>query len=426
LQLGTQADGMLRVERSGGYLYPGGPDDSPFRMSALRVEADLKANRLEVLASAEGAGGSANAQMTASVERSDEAGWRLAPARPWQIKAKADVPQLALLNPLVSETLRGNLRLDGSLAADIAVEGTPSEPLARGTLNGDGLRAAWVEQGVRLEDGRLRARLDGDTVILDELRFAGPPRVRPKDPQAAAKVDFQQPGSVSATGRVRLPDMAGAIQVSARRLPLLQRPDRWVIASGDLQIETSLQRVQLTGDLTALAGYVEAIPAGLPSLSNDVVVSRASGEPVQAARRLELGFDLGINLGNSFYVRGLGVNARAEGSMRLRSAGRGAVTASGSIEAKDGRYDGFGQKLEITRGRLNFQGPPENPGIDVLALRRGLPVEVGVSITRTVKDPLVRLYSDPAMGEGASSRKPTTWLCCRRRRACCHARKARA
>ncbi len=59
----------------------------------------------------------------------------------------------------------------------------------------------------------------------------------------------------------------------------------------------------------------------------------------------------------------------------------------------------MGQKLDITRARLNFQGPPENPAIDVLAIKRGLPVEVGVSITHTVKDPLVRLYSDPAMAD---------------------------
>ena len=54
---------------------------------------------------------------------------------------------MRLLNPVLSETLRGNLRFDGSLVADLAVDGTPSEPRSRGTLNGDGLRAAWVEQG---------------------------------------------------------------------------------------------------------------------------------------------------------------------------------------------------------------------------------------------------------------------------------------
>ena len=118
---------------------------------------------------------------------------------------------------------------------------------------------------------------------------------------------------MSASGRIKLPDLAGVIQVTARRLPLLQRPDRWVIASGDLKIETSMKRVQLTGDLTAVAGYVEAIPAGLPSLSSDVVVSRAGSERRPAGAAAGARFRPRHHLGDSFYVRGLGVSARAEG-----------------------------------------------------------------------------------------------------------------
>jgi translocation and assembly module TamB len=204
---------------------------------------------------------------------------------------------------------------------------------------------------------------------------------------------------MTAAGRIHLPDLDGVIQVTARRLPLLQRPERWVIASGDLKIATSMERVQLTGDLTAIAGYVEALPTGLPSLSDDVVVTRIGSEAQQPARRFALGFDLGVNLGDAFYVHGLGLDARAAGTVRLRSAGRGVITATGAIEARDGRYEGAGQRLDISRGRVNFQGSLENPGIDVLALKRGLPVEVGVSITRTVKEPLVRLYSDPPMAD---------------------------
>ena len=51
-----------------------------------------------------------------------------------------------------------------------------------------------------------------------------------------------------------------------------------------------------------------------------------------------------------------------------------AVTATGTIEAKEGRYEGFGQRLVIRRARLNFQGAPDNPSLDVLAVREGLPV----------------------------------------------------
>ncbi len=124
------------------------------------------------------------------------------------------------------------------------------------------------------------------------------------------------------------------------------------------------------------------------------------------ARRVTLGFDLGIDLGDAFFLRGKGLNTRLEGSVRLRSAGRGAVTAVGTIAAVDGIYEGFGQRLKIARGRLNFQGAPENPGLDILALRPGLPVEVGVTITRTASAPLVRMHSDPPMADAEA----LSWL----------------
>jgi translocation and assembly module TamB len=114
---------------------------------------------------------------------------------------------------------------------------------------------------------------------------------------------------------------------------------------------------------------------------------------------VQFGFDLGIDLGSAFYLRGSGLDTRVEGAVRLRNEGRGAIRATGAVEAKDGTYEGFGQKLAIERGRVNFQGAPENPGLDILALRKGLPVDVGVSITRTAANPLVRLYSDQPMAD---------------------------
>jgi autotransporter translocation and assembly factor TamB len=116
-------------------------------------------------------------------------------------------------------------------------------------------------------------------------------------------------------------------------------------------------------------------------------------------------FDLGIDLGPAFYIRGMGLDTRIDGAVRLRSDGR-SIRATGVVEARDGVFEGFGQKLAIERGRVNFQGPVENPGLDVLALRRGLPVEVGVTITRTAQNPLIRLHSD----EGLPDFQILSWL----------------
>jgi translocation and assembly module TamB len=364
----------------------------------VTLEAVLKANRLDARAVIAGErSGTLHARMNALVERAPDAGWRPAQQQPWQIDADADLPSLAWVNAVLSERVRANVRLDGRLAGQIRIAGTPARPQARGAFTADALRVAWVEQGMRLENGRLRAHLDNDVIVLDELRFSGPPRVRPKDKRAAERLDFTREGSVTATGRLRVRDLDGVIQVAAERLPLLQRPDRWVLASGGANIEMSVKRVQLNGAFAAVAGYVDFSRAELPSLSSDVIVLRAQDEAAPRAPRVALGFDVGIDLGEAFYVRGGGLDTRVEGAVRLRSDGRGAVTAAGTIEAKDGTYEGFGQRLAIVRGRLNFQGPPENPGLDVLAVRRELPVEVGVTITRTASNPLIRLYSDPPL-----------------------------
>jgi len=397
LRLADLSEGDLLVERSSGDLYAGAGNAMGLR--ELRVQARVRANQLDAQAVlvAERAG-SMRGSMQAAVERGGAANWRLAQQRPWTILAEANLPAIEGLNPMLSDRVRANVRLGGALEGQVRIDGTPADPRANGALHGDKLRVAWIDQGVRLENGTLSAHLDGETIILDELRFAGPPRVRPDDKRAAAAAGTE-PGFISATGRLKVRDFTGVIQVAAQRLPLLQRSDRWVIATGGANIEMSKQRVQVNAAVAADAGYVNFSRPDRPALSRDVVVRTSADAPRAREAAVQFGFDLGIDLGSAFYLRGSGLDTRVEGAVRLRNEGRGAIRATGAVEAKDGTYEGFGQKLAIERGRVNFQGAPENPGLDILALRKGLPVDVGVSITRTAANPLVRLYSDQPMAD---------------------------
>ena len=76
-----------------------------------------------------------------------------------------------------------------------------------------------------------------------------------------------------------------------------------------------------------------------------------------------------------------------------------AASARGTIRAVNGTYFAFGQKLTIDRGRLIFDGPLDNPALDVVALRKNLAVEAGVELTGTVKVPQVRVTSNPPVPE---------------------------
>jgi len=68
---------------------------------------------------------------------------------------------------------------------------------------------------------------------------------------------------------------------------------------------------------------------------------------------------------------------------------------SGSVRVAEGRYAAYGQQLAIERGVLLFDGPLDNPKLDILAVRKNQRVVAGVAITGTALSPRTALYSNP-------------------------------
>src|SRR5690606_2924863 len=80
--------------------------------------------------------------------------------------------------------------------------------------------------------------------------------------------------------------------------------------------------------------------------------------------------------------------------------------AYGTVRVAEGTYSAYGQQLQITRGRVVFDGPIDNPVLDIVAMRTGLPVEAGVAVTGTVLSPRVRLVSNPEVPDA----EKLSWL----------------
>jgi translocation and assembly module TamB len=85
------------------------------------------------------------------------------------------------------------------------------------------------------------------------------------------------------------------------------------------------------------------------------------------------------------------------GKLELRSVDQRflAPRLVGELSADNGTYKAYGQNLDIDVGVLRFNGPYDNPAIDILAIRPNLQQRVGVQISGTALSPIVRLYSDP-------------------------------
>ncbi len=104
--------------------------------------------------------------------------------------------------------------------------------------------------------------------------------------------------------------------------------------------------------------------------------------------------DLDLDFGDQLRFSGRGLEAGLRGNIRVAS-GPGGFTGKGSIRTVNGTYFAYGQRLVIDPGRLVFDGPLDNPGLDIVALRKNLTVEAGVAVTGTVKVPIVQLTSRP-------------------------------
>ena len=123
-------------------------------------------------------------------------------------------------------------------------------------------------------------------------------------------------------------------------------------------------------------------------------------------RDLPLTLDLEVALGRDFRFTGEGLDTRLAGRVHVMTSPLGTLNAKGTIRAVSGTYYVFGQRLDIDRGRLLFDGPVDNPALDVVALRRNVAVEAGVELTGTVRVPRVRLVSNPPVPDN----EKLSWL----------------
>jgi len=300
-------------------------------------------------------------------------------AAPLEATLEAQLPSIAWLAPLAGPSIS----LDGALGASLSVRGTLGAPRVTGTLSGDRLALRDVEQGVDFADGRLRAQLRDSILVLDAFSLR------------AGSGRFEASGTLGLAGEA--PELA--LDWKADRLEAIRRPDRLLVVSGAGAVALRAGRLRLSGRLAADQGLIILPEREGVTLSSDVVVKgrAAQSEP---ARPLRTQLDLELDLGQRFVLKGRGLDARLTGSVRLRAAEDRVPTASGSIRVAEGTYSAYGQRLTIERGIISFSGPLDNPGLDIVALRKNQAVEAGVAVTGTAAAPKVSLVSRPEVPDG--------------------------
>jgi len=306
---------------------------------------------------------------------------------------------MATLRPL-QPWLGTSAVLDGRAHADIDARGTLAKPIFTGTLTGDALSVAVPQYGVALKDGRLRARLADRSIVLDELSLqGGEGRFVAEGTVAHARNEAAEPVANRANVEVRW---------RAEKFTVVNRPDLRIVSDGNGTLALKDHRLALTGKLDIVEGAVVYAPTVAGRLSSDVViVGRPRATPDSGGMGdVPLSLNLDVGFGSNFRFRGDGLETRLEGRVQVTNNAAGVLFANGTIRAVEGTYYVFGQRLVIDRGNLIFNGRADNPGLDVVALRKNLAVEAGVEVQGTVRVPRVRLVSNPPVPDG----EKLSWL----------------
>jgi translocation and assembly module TamB len=327
--------------------------------------------------------------------------WSLDQKARWQGRLTTDIGDLGWLAELIGDGWQSEGRLKGELR----LAGTPATPLTSGSFRGEKLALRLPEQGLKLANGELDVDLRDNLLHINRLGFDSLLQPLPRAIRLDSRDDLsaltKQPGRLEISGEIRV-DRGDAgesafLDVRLDRLGAFQLPDQWVAVSGNGRLNLKDGTLTAVGKLAVDAGYWQLAPGGTPRLSDDVIIKRPGSEKPAASLRPKLELDISTALGNNFLFNGAGLSSRLAGDIRITAHGRDLPRASGTIRARSGRYEAYGQKLEIERGTLSFNGLLDNPGLDVLAVRKGLAVEPGVQIGGTAQRPVVKLVSDPEL-----------------------------
>ncbi|MGY6270536.1 translocation/assembly module TamB domain-containing protein [Achromobacter denitrificans] len=397
--------GTARLSRrEGDLLIPGDPP-TPLGLRALVL--DLSATPTAANASRLDAKVNLVTQKMGSVAGSGTAvllvdakgGMALDARQPLRAKLDADIADLGWIGLFVGDTME----VGGTLKANLEAQGTLSGKWsASGNIRGDKLRVVRIDDGVRLIEGTLAAHLDGDTLVLDSLRFPASLRVMPAEWRTKEWITTNpgaKGGYAEAKGQWNLMEGGGNVRLTLHRFPALQRSDRYAMVSGVIDLKAAMPRIEIVGDLTADAGWFSLeILQGVPSLDDDVKVRRTGEDPTAVSTPLQTSMNLKFDMGPRFYITGMGLDAGLLGSIQIQ-LNDGRLTGWGQLRTRGGGIEAYGQKLRLSRGTLTFQGRLDNPLLDIEALRTGEQVEAGVKVVGTAQRPRIDLVSYPDVSD---------------------------
>ena len=292
---------------------------------------------------------------------------------------------LAMINPAL---MKGE-KAAGMLNANLRLGGSAQKPLVYGRMALDKVDIDGHWMPFDMTDGRLVMNFDGMTSTME--------------------------GLVSTTrGQLNLSGDADWRDINAWRARIAAKGDKLRVTvppmiridvSPNLVFEATPQLFSLNGsvDIPWARITVQELPESAVGVSSDEVMLDDQLKPIQPKTAgIPINSNLMIHVGNDVRLDAFGLKARLKGDLKVVQDKNG-LGLNGQIDIPSGRFHAYGQDLIVRKGQLMFSGPPDQPLLNIEAIRNPESTEddvtAGVRVTGLADAPKLEVFSDPAKSQ---------------------------
>jgi translocation and assembly module TamB len=219
------------------------------------------------------------------------------------------------------------------------------------------------------------------------------------------------------------------LNITGKNFVIDNTPNFHVVVSPDLTIHLKKQRIDVDGSLLIPTALINLNSYNdVTTLPSDVQIVKATGAETQASLLDHLYASINLQLGNEVELKSKILTAALTGNIKLNDSPKRETNATGELVISQGTVTVFGQKLSINNGKLFYAGgATTNPGLNIKATKQiktfvnpaedsltqnslstsnnnvaqnvNVPLQqktitVGVSVTGTLEQPVIMLYSD--------------------------------
>lgn len=272
----------------------------------------------------------------------------------------------------------------GRLQADLELGGLLNAPLLSGGMRLEEAGVTIPLAGITLDIPQLVA----EVVSAEEMRLSGELRSGGESLQLEGELGFrdQRPQA--------------EIRIRGERFLAVDRPDIRARIDPDLRVTFRPDLLTVRGEVRVPSALIRPpdLPPGSVRVSADEVIVGEEAEPDPV---LPMDIRVRLLLGDDVRFDGFDLEARFAGDLDLVDLPGRPLQIFGEVEIPEGRYEAWGQDLTLDRGLVIFQGPVDNPALDLRAVRRvrAHDVVVGVEIGGTPNALSSRIFSEPPMDD---------------------------